>query len=192
MHWTNLLPLTLLANSSVTSALSAARVWANFSPQCPADDHSSYPDDPDLKLHEEFTTAVDVVAGKCQGVPVPLRYTLEVDHISIDAELFWQETLDQCSISVYELPGCGEPPLIKKEVGNGKVISECEERKFAAFTQVWVQLECEKMMPVVHGIASGFHGRPSNDTGGSNITSIHNSAASRDTLENHRARLLPR
>ncbi|GAB1201784.1 hypothetical protein APSETT445_000376 [Aspergillus pseudonomiae] len=120
----------------MASALSAARVWANFSPQCPADDHTSYPDDPNLKLHEEFTTAVDVVAEKCQEVPVPLRYTMEVDHVSIDAELFWQESLDQCTIAVHELPGCTEPPLIQKEIGRGKALSECEERNFATFTQL--------------------------------------------------------
>ncbi|GAB1193606.1 hypothetical protein APSETT444_002827 [Aspergillus pseudonomiae] len=106
--------------------------WTN----CPADDHTSYPDDPNLKLHEEFTTAVDVVAEKCQEVPVPLRYTMEVDHVSIDAELFWQESLDQCTIAVHELPGCTEPPLIQKEIGRGKALSECEERNFATFTQL--------------------------------------------------------
>ncbi|KAE8391038.1 hypothetical protein BDV23DRAFT_171951 [Aspergillus alliaceus] len=167
MHFTNLLPLlTLLATPPTTTALSAARVWANFSPQCPADDHTSYPDDPNLKLHEEFTTAVDVVANKCQEVPVPLRYTLEVDHISIDAELFWQDSLDQCNITVHELPGCSEPPLIRKALGQGKTISECEERNFTTFTQVWVKLECEKIRPVYHEMASWLHGKVGSYTAG--------------------------
>ena len=99
---------------------------------------------------------------------------MEVDHVSIDAELFWQESLDQCTIAVHELPGCTEPPLIQKEIGRGKALSECEERNFATFTQVWVKLECEKMKPVPHGIASWYHGRLSNYTGSANTIGNHN------------------
>ncbi|KAB8068448.1 hypothetical protein BDV29DRAFT_162374 [Aspergillus leporis] len=184
MHWKNLITvITLLATSQTTSALSAARIKANFSPRCPADDHSSYPEDPNLALHEEFTTAIDIVANKCEEIPVPLRYNPETSHISIDAELFWQDTLDQCNITVWELPGCSAGPIFSKEISNKKAAIECQPRQMPAFSQVWLKLECERMKPVHHGIASWYHGRLSDYTEGDNSTGRFNSTVVRDSTQ---------
>lgn len=38
-----------------------------------------------------------------------------------------------------------DPPLIRKEIHNRVGISECEERRFAPFNEVWVKLECEEV-----------------------------------------------
>ncbi|KAE8375169.1 hypothetical protein BDV26DRAFT_295269 [Aspergillus bertholletiae] len=194
MHWVNILSLLALAHAPVTSALSAARIWASFSPHCLANDHTSYPDDPNLGLHEEFITAVDVVAGKCQEVPVPLRFAREVDHVSIDADIFWQDNLDQCDIAVYELPGCAATPLIQTDIRYGKALSECEERSFAVYTQIWVRLECEKMKPIPHGITSWHHGEHGNNTGTADDTGEQNGTSpysrtgvGKEISENHQA-----
>ncbi|KAF7597538.1 hypothetical protein BBP40_000016 [Aspergillus hancockii] len=200
MHWTSLLTVLTLNNIPTTTALSAARVRANFSPTCPADNHSSYPEDPNLPLSEEYTTAVNIVANKCEEIAVPLRYNLKTDHISIEADLFRQDTLDQCNITVWELPGCSAGPVISKELRHEKAFSECQKRHFAAFTQVWLKLECERARPVHHGLASWYHGRLSNGTeGGVNGTTGLNSTDSqgsdgnslRRMWERRRWRLLP-
>ncbi|KAL5365294.1 hypothetical protein BJX96DRAFT_179707 [Aspergillus floccosus] len=138
MQWINLIPLAILFSPSTVSALSAARIWTNFYPSCPADHNDG---DSTLHLNEQFTTAIDIKANICQEIPVPLSFAAEVDHVSIDANLFWRDYREQCRIKVYELPGCGQAPLLDEELKHGETVSNCRARKFA-FTQIWLELTC--------------------------------------------------
>ncbi|GES59284.1 hypothetical protein ATEIFO6365_0003056500 [Aspergillus terreus] len=138
MQWINLIPLAILLNPSTVSALSAARIWTNFYPSCPADHNDG---GSTMHLNEQFTTAVDIKANVCQEIPVPLSFAAEVDHVSIDADLFWRDPLDQCRIKVHELPGCGQAPLLDEELKHGQTVSSCRARQFA-FTQIWLELTC--------------------------------------------------
>ncbi|KAK5678389.1 hypothetical protein LTS12_029408 [Elasticomyces elasticus] len=95
----------------------------------------------------QTTHEFDIQANRCQGISVssvPNHRLPNVDHISIDADVFWSEPFDRCNITVHEIPNCMDPPLIEKEIQHRKGVSECAERRFAPFDQVWVKLNCEE------------------------------------------------
>ncbi|KAL4939383.1 hypothetical protein BDV06DRAFT_225075 [Aspergillus oleicola] len=87
MHWTTIvLPplLSLLTFTTPTTALQeTTRIRAKFTPNCPSNDS------PSTDLNEEFTAALNIRSGICQGVPVPmpLGYFDEVDHVSVALEI---------------------------------------------------------------------------------------------------------
>ncbi|KAL4934169.1 uncharacterized protein BDV17DRAFT_285906 [Aspergillus undulatus] len=78
MYWTTLLPLLPL----VAKASDTTRILTKFTPNCPSEPHHT-------DLNEEFTVALNVRDGICQGVPVPmpLGYFDEVDHVSVKLEI---------------------------------------------------------------------------------------------------------
>ncbi|KAI9931929.1 hypothetical protein ASPWEDRAFT_27787 [Aspergillus wentii DTO 134E9] len=140
MNTTNPLSLlTFLLFLTHTHALTTARVWTHFYPSCPTDN------DPNMAAYETAELSppeIDIHAGTCQGIATPSIYRNAVNHVSIDAEIFWAEPFDTCNITVHEVPECIDPPLIVKEIRNRVAVSECERRNFAAYSQVWVKLEC--------------------------------------------------
>ncbi|KAF9886293.1 hypothetical protein FE257_011552 [Aspergillus nanangensis] len=145
MQWASSTSFSLLISLlhiSTTSATSTARVWTNFYPSCPAD-HIDEPTS--LHLDEQFTTAVDIDANVCQGIPVPLQFApMEVAHLAIDAELLTKDPLDICRIQVHELPGCAAyTPLVDEPLVGGEAVSSCKPRGFS-YSQVWLELVCQK------------------------------------------------
>ena len=98
----------------------------------------------------------DVQSGTCQSISIdslPDSRIQNVDHVSVDAEIFWSEPFDKCNITVHEVPGCVDPPVIQKEIRHRVGVSECAQRRFSPFDQVWVKLDCEEVggpHPVAH------------------------------------------
>lgn len=143
MH--SILTLTLL--STPIHAATTARVWTHFYPSCPGDpfaDLASY------ENYEEVAPSKDVTVGQCADIGVPSYEHSLVSAISVDAELLshingspFSSGPSNCNITVHEVPECVDPPLITKEIRHGVEVSQCESRRFAAYSEVWLQLVCD-------------------------------------------------
>ncbi|KAJ5658718.1 uncharacterized protein N7484_002367 [Penicillium longicatenatum] len=134
--------------STPIHAATTARIWTHFYPSCPGEpfaDLSSY------ENYEETVPTSKITAGVCTQVGVPSYEHNLVSAISIDAELlsnekghnFPPEDGPSCNITIHEVPECIDEPLLNKELHNGVEVSQCHERNFVAYSDVWVQLICE-------------------------------------------------
>lgn len=142
MH--SIFALTLL--TTPIHAATTARVWTHFYPSCPGEpfaDLASY------ENYEEITPATNVPTGQCVNIGVPSYEHDLVSALSVDAELVshingspFSEGPSNCNITVHEVPECEDTPLITKELRNGVEVSQCESRRFAAYSEVWLQLVC--------------------------------------------------
>ncbi|KAJ5917377.1 hypothetical protein N7466_010931 [Penicillium verhagenii] len=139
---------TLILLSTPIHAATTARVWTHFYPSCPGEpfaDLSTY------ENYEETVRTTKVPAGTCTQVGVPSYEHNLVSAISIDAELlsnekghpFPPENSPNCNITIHEVPECIDDPLLSKELHGGVEVSECHERNFVAYSDVWIQLVCE-------------------------------------------------
>lgn len=140
--------LTTLLLATPIHAATTARVWTHFYPSCPGDPFS------DLKTYENYEETAPptkITVGQCTTVGVPSYEHNLVSAISVDAEIlshekghpFPPEDAPNCNITLHEVPGCSEPPLINKELHNGVEVSQCESRRFAAYSDVWLKLTCD-------------------------------------------------
>lgn len=141
----SILPLTLL--STPIHAATTARVWTHFYPSCPG---QPFADLASYENYEEVTPAKVVIIGQCANIGVPSYERDLVSAISVDAELLshinsdpFSEGSANCNITVHEVPECEDPPLITKEISHGFEVSQCEPRRFAAYSEVWLKLVCE-------------------------------------------------
>ncbi|KAJ6120876.1 hypothetical protein N7523_005156 [Penicillium sp. IBT 18751x] len=139
--------LTLALLTTPIYAATSARVWAHFYPSCPGDPFS---DLATYENYEETIPSIDIKEGECANIGVPSYEHNLVSSISVDAELlsrthngYFSSDTTNCNITVHEVPECVEPPLIVQEIHNGVEISECEARRFAAFSEVWLRLVCD-------------------------------------------------
>ncbi|KAJ5627752.1 hypothetical protein N7490_009980 [Penicillium lividum] len=139
---------TLFLLSTPIHAATTARIWTHFYPSCPGEpfvDLSTY------ENYEETVPTSKISAGICTQVGVPSYEHNLVSALSIDAELlsnekghpFPPENGPICNITIHEVPECIDEPLLTKELHNGVAVSECHERNFAAYSDIWVQLVCE-------------------------------------------------
>lgn len=138
--------LTLALLSTPIHAATTARVWTHFYPSCPGE---PFADLAPYENYEETTPSHDVTIGQCAAIGVPSYEHSLVSAISVDAELLshihgnpFAEGPSSCNITVHEVPECEDPPLITKEIRNGVEVSQCEPRRFAAYSEVWLQLVC--------------------------------------------------
>lgn len=141
----SILTLTLL--STPIHAATTARVWTHFYPSCPG---QPFADLASYENYEEVAPAKDVTIGQCANIGVPSYEHSLVSAISVDAELLshingdpFSEGPANCNITVHEVPECVDPPLITKEISHGVEVSQCESRRFAAYSEVWLQLVCD-------------------------------------------------
>lgn len=141
----SILSLTLL--SAPIHAATTARVWTHFYPSCPG---QPFTDLASYENYEQVVPAKEVATGQCANIGVPSYEHSLVSAISVDAELLshinrhpFSEGPAKCNITVHEVPECEDPPLITKELSHGVGISQCESRRFAAFSEVWLQLVCD-------------------------------------------------
>lgn len=139
--------LTLALLTTPIYAATSARVWAHFYPSCPGDPFS---DLATYENYEETIPSIEIKAGECTNIAVPSYEHNLVSSMSVDAELLslehngsFSSDNTNCNITVHEVPECVEPPLIVKEMHNGVEVSECAARRFAAFSEVWLQLVCD-------------------------------------------------
>ncbi|KAJ5295010.1 hypothetical protein PENANT_c037G04306 [Penicillium antarcticum] len=151
---TSFISLSLL--SGAVQAQSVARVWTHFYPNCPGDAFSKLDT---YENYEETAPSKDITVGSCESIPVPSYEHSIVSAISIDGELLshnhdlpFLEGGSGCNITVHEVPECIDPPLITKEIRDGVAVTHCEQRQFAAYSQVWVNLVCDTD---INGIANG-------------------------------------
>ncbi|KAJ5578352.1 uncharacterized protein N7459_007316 [Penicillium hispanicum] len=139
---------TLFLLSTPIYATTTARVWTHFFPSCPGEPFS------DLSTYENYeeTAPSQVVpVGSCANIGVPSYEHNLVSAISVDGELisnepghpFPPEDGPSCNVTLHEVPGCVDPPLITKPLHDGVEVSKCESRRFAAYSEVWVKLVCE-------------------------------------------------
>lgn len=143
----SIFPLALL--TTPIHATTTARVWTHFYPSCPGEpfaDLASY------ENYEEITPATNVPIGQCVAIGVPSYERDLVSALSVDAELLshinrspFSEGPSNCNITVHEVPECEDTPLITKEIRNGVEVSQCEPRRFAAYSEVWLQLVCDEV-----------------------------------------------
>ncbi|KAG0158707.1 hypothetical protein PDIDSM_6226 [Penicillium digitatum] len=146
----SLISLSLL--SSTSHAQSFARVWTHFYPNCPGEAFSKLDT---YENYQESTPSQDITVDSCKNFAVPSYEHNLVSAISVDAELLFHnhdlpfsEGGSGCNITVHEVPGCIDPPLINKEIRNGVEISQCEPRQLVAYSQVWVNLVCDSDSPL--------------------------------------------
>ncbi|CAI7626766.1 unnamed protein product [Penicillium viridicatum] len=142
---TSFISLSLL--SSTIHAQSIARVWTHFYPNCPGEAFTK------LDTYENYHVSgpsQDITIDSCKSFAVPSYEHNLVSAISVDAELLshnhdlpFLEGGSGCNITVHEVPGCIDPPLISKEIRNGVEVSQCEPRH-----QVWVNLVCDSDSPL--------------------------------------------
>ncbi|KAJ5291225.1 hypothetical protein N7478_000476 [Penicillium angulare] len=139
---------TLILLSTPIHAATTARVWTHFYPSCPGEPFS---DLATYENYEETAPSKDISAGQCMQIGVPSYEHNLVSALSVDAEFLSKEkghpfppsNNPNCNITVHEVPGCIDDPLITHELHNGVEVSECHERNFAAYSDIWVQLVCE-------------------------------------------------
>ncbi|KAL2006686.1 hypothetical protein VTN00DRAFT_9354 [Thermoascus crustaceus] len=150
MHLSNLLALTttLLLPLSVSTTLTAARVQTHFYPYCTSEAGVTPPVD------DDSSATVDVRAGTCAEVNTPSQDNDKVDYLSIDAELLVgqqqqppfqsqsQSQSQRCNVTVHEVPGCVDPPLVVAPFHGRTARSGCQMRNFKAYSSVWVRLDC--------------------------------------------------
>ncbi|PYH48353.1 uncharacterized protein BP01DRAFT_420857 [Aspergillus saccharolyticus JOP 1030-1] len=170
MQWSTITTILtlLLLNTSQASAFSIARVWASFYSECPSDNSASTPTIPDdtdepssssssssndnILAHffasffqrtddQSATVVVDVYSGTCQAFPVGRRY--DADALAFNAEAVYTGPYDRCNITVHEVPGCVDKPLIEVPIQDGSAESQCTERVFSSLSQMWILLHCE-------------------------------------------------
>ncbi|KAJ5774685.1 hypothetical protein N7457_009581 [Penicillium paradoxum] len=134
----SLVSLSLL--SSTIHAQTIARVWTHFYPNCPGQPFTNLDT---YENYHESSPSQDITVGSCKNFPVPSYERSLVSAISVDAELLshnhdlpFLEGGSGCNITVHEVPGCIDPPLISQEIRNGVEISQCEPRHFVAYSQV--------------------------------------------------------
>lgn len=123
-----------------------ARIWTHFYPECPDIDSSMTP---------AMTSSVDVRAGECTGVPINPADRAEAGSIAIDAQLIVVQPFQTCNVTVHEVVECKDDPLVVAPVKDRVAHSECKQRKFQAWTEVWVRLDCEE---VGTGSWNKYHG----------------------------------
>lgn len=138
---TTLLFLLLFSHHALsipTTTITGARIWTHFYPSCSTSSSFS-----EAGLTPPL---VDVLAGTCTEVTTPSPDSDQVDYISIDAELVvvaQPSQSQQCNVTVHEVPGCVDPPLIEAPVRDDRrATSGCAERNFKAYSAVWVRLDC--------------------------------------------------
>ncbi|KAJ9250870.1 hypothetical protein DTO195F2_8023 [Paecilomyces variotii] len=136
MHFSNLATLTtILFTTQHAFALNGARIWTHFYPQCSVDGIT-----PGYSTLTSPRT--DIRSGVCHEVTTPLSDDSKVASISIDAETLISESGTHCNVTVHEVPGCVDEPLITASIRDGKAHSGCVERNFVTYSAVWVQLDC--------------------------------------------------
>lgn len=147
---TSFISLSLL--SGAVHAQSIARVWTHFYPNCPGETFSKLDTYED---YQESGPSQDITLDSCKSFPVPSYEHNLVSAISVDAELLthnhdlpFLEGGSGCNISVHEVPGCIDPPLINKEIRNGVEVSHCVPRQLVAYSQVWVNFVCGSDSPL--------------------------------------------
>ncbi|KAA8651746.1 hypothetical protein EYZ11_000031 [Aspergillus tanneri] len=156
MRLEKLFLFTLLSTTTATANVHpnrTAHVWTTFVPECPFIPQGMHYE---VDIHRESPTTVysEIGYNTCVSVPVPRRHTqLEVNHVSIGAEMFMLNhqfgVHDQCNLTLHELPGCEQRPLIEKDIRSGRPVGDCEQRSFLAFNQVWLKLSCQDERHIV-------------------------------------------
>ena len=140
---------TLVLLSTPIHATITAKIWAHFYPNCPGDPYSTLDT---YESYEETVPTKVITAGMCTSFGVPSFNHELVSSISVDAELvpsnqqsiYPADTGTNCNITVHEEPECIDPALINQALHRGVEVSPCASRSFAAFSQVWIQLNCEE------------------------------------------------
>ncbi|KAF7717479.1 Uncharacterized protein PECH_007967 [Penicillium ucsense] len=153
--------------STPIHATITAKVWAHFYPNCPGDPYSTLDA---YESYEETAPTKVITAGVCTSFGVPSFNHQLVSSISVDAELtpkdyqtlYPSDTGARCNITVHEEPECIDPALINQELHQGVEVSKCETRSFAAFSQIWIQLNCENDGEALH--SNSLLGQSSNST----------------------------
>ncbi|CAL5871673.1 uncharacterized protein PFLUO_LOCUS5926 [Penicillium psychrofluorescens] len=147
--------LSLLAPIHATTTV---RVWTHFYPSCPGDPST------DLGAYEHYEQAGaprDITIGGCENIAVP-SYLYErnlVNHVSLDAELVshhhYGESGDVeinpdcgCKVTLHEVPGCIDPPLVSTPLEHRAAVSTCAARQLS-YSEVWAKLTCDKTHDVV-------------------------------------------
>ncbi|KAF3398600.1 hypothetical protein F1880_006319 [Penicillium rolfsii] len=140
---------TLFLLSTPIHASITARVWTHFYPNCPGQPFTNLDT---YENYEETVPSQVITTGMCANMGVPSYEHNLVSAISVDAELLPQqsghpyppENGPRCNITVHEVPECIDAPLITQELHQGVEVSQCEQRSFVEYSEVWLQLVCDE------------------------------------------------
>lgn len=91
--------------------------------------------------------AVDIKAGECVSVPNVTPRNVDSRSVSVEVGVSSTTPYDRCNITLHEVPGCIDEPLVEADVVAFSARTPCVSRNFAAFDYVWVRLECERGFP---------------------------------------------
>ncbi|RAO66160.1 uncharacterized protein BHQ10_002172 [Talaromyces amestolkiae] len=89
--------------------------------------------------------SVNITQGQCQAVPIVTARHIDSSSVSVGAELSTITPFQECNITVHEVPGCVDEPLLVAPVKNREAESSCTPRNFGAFNDVWVRLDCSEV-----------------------------------------------
>ncbi|KUL88617.1 hypothetical protein ZTR_05229 [Talaromyces verruculosus] len=89
--------------------------------------------------------SVNITQGQCQPVPIVTARHIDSGSVSVGAELSTITPFQGCNITLHEVPGCIDEPLLVAPVKNREAESICTPRNFGAFNDVWVRLDCEEV-----------------------------------------------
>ncbi|EED21484.1 conserved hypothetical protein [Talaromyces stipitatus ATCC 10500] len=88
---------------------------------------------------------VNITQGQCEPVPIVTERHIDSSSVSVGTELLTVTPFQECNITVHEVPGCIDDPLLVAPVKNRKAESTCTPRNFGAFNDVWVRLDCSEI-----------------------------------------------
>lgn len=64
--------------------------------------------------------------------------------MAVELELLNVTPFQQCNVTLHEVAGCIDEALLTAPVKDRRARSGCTERNFGAWSDVWVQLDCEE------------------------------------------------
>jgi hypothetical protein len=93
---------------------------------------------------ETRTAPFNITQGQCKAVPIVTETHADSNSVSVELELVSVTPFQQCNMTLHEVAGCIDEPLLTAPVKDRQAKSECTERNFGAWSDVWIRLDCEE------------------------------------------------
>lgn len=90
------------------------------------------------------TAPFNITQGQCKAVPIVTKTHADSSSVSVELELASVTPFQQCNMTLHEVAGCIDEPLLTAPVKERQAKSECTQRNFGAWSDVWIRLDCEE------------------------------------------------
>ncbi|CRG89567.1 hypothetical protein PISL3812_06604 [Talaromyces islandicus] len=91
------------------------------------------------------TAPFNITQGQCKAVPIVTKTHADSSSVSVELDLLSVTPFQQCNMTLHEVAGCIDEPLLTAPVKDRQARSECTLRNFGAWSDVWVQLDCDEV-----------------------------------------------